>query len=520
MLNTNDIVLKIDISSYFESIVHKKLVLLLKEFSKESILRSYNIDKDSITSLEFYFESLMMRQTSIPQGRKNFVSDYLGYLYLIPFDLKIDEILKGTKLKFKALVRYVDDINIIFEKPNNLSDEDIFKELLTIEQSISNWLFRNLSLKISPHKSERYIFKSRVNIDKYLKLVLRSISSPDVIIRTKMLKEKSEISRSFTKFTKALEKFKYSSGDKFSFNFTKDEVENLKEIFKNNFQNYVLKKESQYILNELLKTIKYELATDYINIILTLFYTKNLKNKYTNIYLNYLLNNLNLKDKRFIHLLLITLAQNINKGKFMKSIQKNKFTLIKDDYGKYLLLFFLNSKDIDLLSVDKRKFYLKSNNTIYNRIKLEFNGANERKFFYSSIKDDYLTLIKLISESDDLKVESVIQQIKEFIYNYQRNKYYISFNSFHNLFHEICKIKLGTKENESKANVKKLIKDLSSKYPHIELKDELLIMKFFDRRNFNAISHPSQKNTPTVMVTEDELMYYLKRIIKLLLKLF
>ena len=89
----------------------------------------------------------MRQKHSIPQGRKNLVSDYFGYLYLVPFDLHVTEIIQSKILIFKGVVRYVDDIFVIFEKNDiNISPIEIFKEILTIEGSINSWLQRELGL--------------------------------------------------------------------------------------------------------------------------------------------------------------------------------------------------------------------------------------------------------------------------------------------------------------------------------------------------------------------------------------
>ena len=86
-IEPGDVVLKFDISGYFETISHANLVGLLRTFAPESSLEKHNISKDSSSVFEFYLESLMQKKQGIPQGRKNFVSDYYGYLYLIPFDI-------------------------------------------------------------------------------------------------------------------------------------------------------------------------------------------------------------------------------------------------------------------------------------------------------------------------------------------------------------------------------------------------------------------------------------------------
>jgi len=132
----NDIILQIDISNYFENISHNILISLLTDFAPESLLNKHNYNVDSDSILEFYFNSLMQRSYSIPQGRKNFVSDYFGYFYLIPFEMEIHNITKHDSLKFKKIIRYVDYIYIIFNT-DIVDSSIIFKELLKIEHCIS-----------------------------------------------------------------------------------------------------------------------------------------------------------------------------------------------------------------------------------------------------------------------------------------------------------------------------------------------------------------------------------------------
>jgi len=62
------------------------------------------------------------------------------------------------------------------------------------------------------------------------------------------------------------------------------------------------------------------------------------------------------------------------------------------------------------------------------------------------------------------------------------------------------------------ATVKDVIKNLSG----IGIDDELLIIKFYDRRNFNAVSHPSQKGKPSVKVSESDLLEYEDKVLKLI----
>jgi hypothetical protein len=519
ILQPNDILLKLDISEYFESIQHSRLLNILLKYSKESYLNSFNINKNNIKALKFYFESLMSRQSSIPQGRKNFVSDFLGYLYLVPFDIKISNLINSSKLQFKAMIRYVDDINIVFQRNNNCTNSEIFKELLKIEQGISNWLYKKLLLNINSKKTKRQIIKDSRNKNLLLKEITKRIYSFNTeYIKIKDPSNSLKMSDHFAKFINSLQKFKYSDEYEFKFEFKHEDIENLKLIFRNDFRKYILKRDNIKIIKKCLSTIDIELTTDYINIILLLFFATTELNNVTSAYLlNFLKDGMQYNDKRHIHLLLMTLSQNIRPNTFYKNIKRNKRILLNDDYGKYLLLFYLKENILDKIELNSNKIYLNIPKNIYHRILNETKPSRSRTsaFLYNSHANYYTRLIHNIYNDQQLQSYSITLQLKEFVNYFLTQRWHVAFNSFLNLFHEICKIKYKLGD----ANVKQLVKIITQKNNNVNLNDELLILRFFDRRNVNTVSHPSQKGKASLMVNKIELEQYCYDILKLLSKI-
>ena len=79
-----------------------------------------------------------------------------------------------------------------------------------------------------------------------------------------------------------------------------------------------------------------------MNILIALFF---ISDKNTNIYLDilvdYILNNLDLKDKRLLHIILLMISQGIDFSEYEEFnlyIDKNRDELFKDNYGKYILI--------------------------------------------------------------------------------------------------------------------------------------------------------------------------------------
>lgn len=499
-IEPGNIILKLDITQYFESIPHKKLIKLLKKYAPETTLKKYNFQKDSDTVLEFYFESLMGKKHSIPQGRKNFVSDYFGYLYLISFDLEVESLSKNKYLTFKGLVRYVDDIYLVFENPQNIEDENIFKELLSIESTIINWFLRELNLIINPSKTERKIIDTENTKKKFIKSTVKAISSPEKNNVTTA--KPSPINASFDGLISELNKFKFKE-----FPIKKEDKEKLKIIFDGKLRDYIFKPDNKKLVIDTINNIDIELTVDYINILIILF-TLSKKNETSKPFINPLiqfLHNMNYADKRHLHILQIALAQNIDFSKIKKEIVKHKENLLLDDYGKYLVLFLTEQE-----SKTKKEIDYLSCNSIYNRIANEFYYPKNRGFLFD-LDNPYITIINnLLNQYADQ--DSIVRQIKYYVSSRRNQQWDLAFNYLLGIFHELCKIAHSLDDD---AKVPNIIAALDSK---ITLTDELIIRKFFKRRNANLISHPSQNGIPSIKVDEQELRQYESQILPLINK--
>ena len=513
----NSAVLQLDLTQYFETIVHEKLISLLYTYSNQSTLSKNKLDAKSETILEFYFEALMNKRFSIPQGRKNFVSDYFGYLYLVPFDMKIESLCSDFDLKFIGMIRYVDDITIILENESNLSNEDVFRILLEIESKIINWFLNELGLTINSTKTERKIISTEIQKQDFIEENKKSISGlelkSDDVSQEKSKNENEEnlktLEEIYDDFKFVLSKFKFPSIEKYNVSINKDEREILKMILSNKrLQDLVLIKGNQKEIVDILKCVDLELIVDYINILIVLFYLKDKKKQYPfkKFIEDYITKGVKLNDKRRIHIIHILLAQkDIDKQEILKLILRNKVELQKDNYGKYLLYF---TEDIKL-EINYDPF---SENAVYHRLGYEkVEKEPFRKSYLYNKNNIYQNVLKHLiqSYSDD---KAISDQLKHFIIYRRQKKWDLAFNHFHNLFHQIAK---KTYSLSDKSTVKEIIE----KAHVLNLEEQLDLDKFYNRRNFNMISHPSQREQPSEKVSNKDLEYFESKIFEIINKI-
>lgn len=515
IVEERDVILKIDISNYFDTMKHEKLVQLLKKLGLESKLAIYDIDEKARDTLLFYFESLMNKKQGIPQGKVNCVSDLYGLLYLLPLDFNIVDICKKYNLEYKAMIRYVDDTMIIFRNKNNLANKEIFKELSKLEQELSLFLNNELMLRINEKKTEYSIIHSKEDREKFIERNTKKVSNANKTELEDDINEDNEskdLDKKIDEMIQVIEKYKFTNDEKFKFEITDEDKEKLKIVFDNNIKKYLKKPEIKQKMRKVLQNLDIELTVSQMNILIALFFIDaNNQNIYLDILVNYLLNNLDLKDKRLLHIILLMISQGIDFSeykKFNSYIDENKNELFKDNYGKYILI-------LKKIVKNDEKINILSDEGIFNQINYEFNKRS--KYSRKILCENNTMYNKLIVEMAKLQNinESIINQMKWYVYNIRNGNLDSAFNHFHNLFHEVCKEKFKLKDGDT---VETVINRLY-KNDIIENKEEVLIRKFYDRRNFNPVSHPSKNGKASVKISKEILEEFEDEIIEILLKI-
>lgn len=340
IVEEGNIVLKIDISNYFDSMKHEKLVNLLKELGLESKLAIYDIDEKARDTLLFYFESLMNKKQGIPQGKVNCVSDLYGLLYMLPLDFNIIDLCNNCNLEYKAMIRYVDDTMIIFKNKNNLENHEIFKELSKLEQKLSLFLNNELMLRINEKKTEYAIIHSEEVRKKFIEDNTKKVSNASNM--KKEIQKDQEIENKINEMLNVVEKYKFTDDDSFEFKITDKEKEKLKIVFDKNIKEYLKKPEIKDKIRKILSKLDIELTVNQMNILIALFFIEDKNTKpYLDILVEYILKNLDLKDKRLLHIILLMISQGIDfkdYDKFNIYINQNQKDLFEDNYGKYILI--------------------------------------------------------------------------------------------------------------------------------------------------------------------------------------
>ncbi len=493
IIEPGDVIIKTDISAYFERINHRKLLTLLDEFSFMSSLRLHNIREDTYDSLEFYIDNLMQGKIGIPQGRKNFASDFFGYFYLIPFDNQISELCVSQHLAFKASIRYVDDTYVVLKKTDEtIGNKEVNRELLSIEQRVSSWLFDELGLTLNPAKTRRIIITTEAEKTEFIRDTSKSVSQSDN--KAVVLRDGKEAG--FNDLKEALSKLCFTDDNRFETNIlSRDQKESLKFVFSPRFKKLMTKKSKRDEIYEALKSIDIEVAVDDINIISQLF-VQDGDARFKKLVIDDIFrknNYIDLRDRRAVHIILTMLAYFSAPRSLAKNIDKND-TVKSDSYGQYLAI---------AVECDRSKL---ENSSISRRIEHEFRGHKFKRYINTTA--EYNRVIDKIMHSN-MCSGPLIQAIKLYNYEMCQGRWDVAFNQLQSIFHEIMKLKYGLGDGAT-------ISDIANKLTFLSPRQELLLRKFYDRRNFNPISHPSKKGLPAEKVGLTELESYRHDILNIL----
>ena len=151
-----------------------------------------------------------------------------------------------------------------------------------------------------------------------------------------------------------VEKYKFTDDDSFEFKITDKEKEKLKIVFDKNIKEYLKKPEIKDKIRKILSKLDIELTVNQMNILIALFFIEDKNTKpYLDILVEYILKNLDLKDKRLLHIILLMISQGIDfkdYDKFNIYINQNQKDLFEDNYGKYILILkkIIKNDEIEL----------------------------------------------------------------------------------------------------------------------------------------------------------------------------
>jgi hypothetical protein len=426
-LSENVAVLSIDISNYFESINHGILINALHRYGSESKLAQYNLGNESDQTLSFYFESLMQSKKGIPQGKTNSVSDLFGLLYLLPLDLHIKELVNGSTLQFKSFFRYVDDMTILFTYPLGLSNRDIHRELSTIEQKITRFLYEELSLALNSKKTQQIILHNTNDVAKYMQKNIKKVSGEKLT----SIPVQKEVDIKIEKFCQVLSKYTYSANSEHVMEISKDNKETLKVIYEDSIQKYIFKPEVTAQIQSILAKMDIEIAVDEMNILIILFFLHTVDGTYLfyKTLLDFIENRIDFSDKRVIHIIVLMLSQFIQpvNNEIGRIIESKKHILFLDNYGRYALL--LSKKYKRQLSMN-----IFSEQSIFNEIAFQSTKKGTCvKNFIEPYDDKHISFIRDIL-SKNVSDLALNEQIKMYIWSYKKRDWNSAFNYLLNSF--------------------------------------------------------------------------------------
>lgn len=505
----SDIVLSIDISHFFNSINHKFLIETINEFMSSHNRKKYSFDGNTEDILSYYFLSMMGDSKGLPQGKKNFASDYLAYLYLVKLDMEIENLVKSDHLTFVASVRYVDDTHFFFKKKDSISTPEVYKELSKVEHRISKWLYKNLSLSLNDKKTIRKIITNKKQKDDFIiKTHKKTSGGQNSVVSNNEVQDKVNL------FINAVEQFVYPDAVEFTDGLIGGENrENLKLIFENSVKNKLGQTAEVAKMIKVLKSIDLELSAVQFNIFGALFEVANRQNKpYLPILIDYFNKNFDPKDKRHIHIMLIAGAVMSDPAVFKYLVKEHQRDLLKDDYGKYLLAYYFPNQKPE---VRLGRYWLPSSR-VYERVCLEKTGKFKN---YPFINKNYNYPFKSILFLENTKeLDSIYAALGGYVHEFLFRRWSVAFNKLQMVTHESTKYLFKEIKDANKG--KEIVKILNKNGLDISTYEERDFLSFWERRNFNPVSHGSKNGVTAPEISFKELIEWEVKIIKLINKFF
>ena len=496
-LDKKQLVLSFDIRNFYGAVSHEVLLGNLEESLKPSVKAKYQTERYRDT-LKFCFRYLMLDNKGIPQGKRIYASDLFGDFYLKKFDLQVEELCNSDHLKFIKMVRYVDDIFVFFDK-NGMSDEDCLKEGLRIEKKVSLWLHNVLRLDLNHSKTKITNIKSDSGAEKFLEQVTRITSKID---------EDKNVTEMLDEYLDVIGKLNYKELEKENFLVGRKEKNILKYIFKKEFKSFISTRTKK--VGAALALADVELAAMESSLAFPLYLYKDgkkdgdgkypFKDRLDDFFMS---GGSDLSSKSNIEVAIQLFLHNTNslfKKEILGSVDIYADGLVGDSLGKYLL--FLTDKirvtGVEDFSIESIPY------SICGKIK------NVNKNFEGIYRQIYSLSKKELSKDQAIKFNVIISQLSLFFYSFNLDHYGAAFNHFHSFYEETLSLLLGNRKR-GHSDMKKrlrLLNDIVSISPQ----DRLKLGQFSDRRNFNIVSHASNRDVPTKPIEKGEIVNYVKDI--------
>lgn len=458
----NKIVLKLDVENYYENISIKKLLdfiyLKTKFITRDRMKFNINV----IDMIELFYNYVSSNKDGVPQSGNDIISDYLGYIYLVFADMRIEKKLRESLnglIKDYKIIRYVDDIYIVLEFVEHHKEADLKADAINFMSQISSLLYYEFGLRINDKSDLYYIHneEERVNLLKGLKTVSQGyfISQSD---------DQNPVQDTVNKILIELQNIKNS---------TLDQLINKKQ-------------DEQTISTELFKSI-------YDKRVLQLFNKKENKEAVEHVFSNFNFDLIKVAPKELIVLIL-----------------NNEE--VKADFIDHLT-------NTDIISIIERdvilEFLCKTNFTeerLIQKLAQEVYFKDIIETFVSPIEDANYYGIKLEALDFFIDNHAIVKQIELRSLNEKFWNYSVALNHLLNEIHVIC---FEIKKNRDARtgliknfNANDVIKFLDEENIPTEIRME--IDNLFNRRNNNQISHPVIEGNWIGGVTKEEYMHYKK----------
>lgn len=465
------LVIRIDIENYFDNLSVRNLLIKIRDYVKPKIIEEYRFDKNTINEIETFYRFIMNNKKGIPQVDNGIISNLIGHLYLCFLDILLDDSLRSKGYREYKIIRYVDDIYIIF-KPKNLNSRwEKQEEAIELLTCLKDEIFYEFGLKIN-NKTKIYALEDEVDKTDFFHDTknnsVAEIMNTPIDIEEGGRKSTDQLIETVKDIFSELAKIKQGE---LRLDREKDDIKQyiLYKLFENSINNFLNKKENKEELKRLFQDFNFNFVK--INpLVLTILIMKNEESK--DRYMNFLLNkkNLNSNDRQLV----------------IEAIRQLDFGDKKEPNDSCYL-----GRLYDKLTEDDS---FKSVIDTFNNTDLDLN------------KPGYFDL-NLNKTIRFLNNRSTTKQMELRVINENAGDFSVALNHLVNEFQSICEnLDPDPKYKGKEYNAISVDKFLASHYVSNRLR--IKIRNMFDRRNNNLVSHSGNEEVRGSAVSQDEYEMY------------